>query len=106
MSVCNSSVCSSSQERLGLFREKNDAYKALISHIAERLRAEDLRSIFWYIDAAPKLRDGTALDVLENLEMVGKFSRRNVQYLSNLLKGIQRVDLMERVNNYSLQYGR
>lgn len=102
----HSSSASLSQERLGHFREKHDAYKTLISHIADRLSSADLRSVFWYIDASPKLRTGSALDVLEYLEMAGHFSERNVEHLSHLLKEIKRIDLMNEVDSYSLHYGK
>ena len=103
MSAYSSSA--SLNQDLGHFRERHDAYKTLISRVAERLSPGDLRSIFWYIDASPKLRDGSALDVLEYLERAGKFSEKNVQNLSQLLKEIERVDLMEEVDQYSLHYG-
>lgn len=95
-----------SQEQLGYSREKRDAYKTLVNHIAEQLQADDLRSIFWYIDAPPKLRLGSALDVLEYLERAGQFSERNVVPLSNLLKEIKRVDLSSKVDSYRVQFGK
>jgi hypothetical protein len=101
-----SSCASLNQERLGHFREKRDAYKSLISRIAERLSPDDLRSLFWLIDAPPKLRNGSALDVLENMEMAGQFSERNVQQLSHLLDKIKRIDLMNEVDDYSMHYGK
>lgn len=104
MSAYSSSA--SLNQDLGHFRERRDAYKTLISRVAERLSSDDLRSIFWYIDAPPKLRNGSALDVLEYLEMAGRFSEKNVQNLSQLLKDIKRVDLMDEVEQYSLHYGK
>lgn len=81
------------------------SYKTLVSHIAEQLQADDLRSIFWYIDAPPKLRLGSPLDVLEYLERAGQFSERNVVQLSSLLKEIKRVDLSSKVDSYRVQFG-
>ena len=85
---------------------RHDAYKALISLIAEKLSAEDLRSLEWHVDAPPKLRTGSALDLLENLQRQGKFSEQVVGNLSELMKKINRMDLMERVDQYKCQYGK
>ena len=86
-------------------RERHDSYKTLVGHVAEQLSEEDLRNIFWYVDAPEKLRTGPALDVLESMKRQGKFSEFNVQFLSDLLKKISRIDLMDKVDLYSQQYG-
>ena len=97
----------SSQERLSYFKEKHDAYKSLISRIAEQLRPEDMPSLFWYTDAPPDLRGCSALEVLEHLQRLGKFSEKTtVQYLSQLMKDIKRIDLMKEVDSYSHNYGK
>ncbi len=93
------------EERLGCVRERHDSYKTLVGHVAEQLTAEESRSIIWHVDAPPKLKDGSALDILEYLERQGKFNELNVVFLSKLLERIGRNDLMEKVNTYSQDYG-
>lgn len=106
MSVYSSNSGVSEAEPGSYFYQRHDAYKALISQVAGQLGAEDLQSIFWHIDASPKLRNGSALAVLEYLQRAGRFSERNVQFLSELLKKVDRVDLMSTVDDYTVQYGK
>ena len=95
------------EESPSFFKEKHDAYKSLISSIAEQLRPEDLGNIFWYTDAPPDKRSNSALEVLEHLQRLGKFSEKTtVQYLSQLMKDIKRIDLMKEVDSYSHNYGK
>lgn len=92
-------------ERPGYFGERHDAYKVLIGQVAEQLSVEDLKAVCWHVDAPAKLRSGSALEVLEYLQKAGRFSERVVQFLSDLLEKVGRVDLREKVDAYSLQYG-
>lgn len=95
-----------SQERLSYFKEKHDAYKSLISLIAEQLSPEDMVCLFWYTDTPPDLRGSSALEVLEHLQRLGNFSEKTtVQYLSQLMKDIKRIDLMKEVDSYSHNFG-
>ena len=62
--------------------------------------------LFWYIDAPETLRVRSALEVLEHLQRLGKFSEKTtVQYLLDLMKNIKRIDLMKEVETYSHNYG-
>ena len=94
-----------SLERPRYFKEKRDAYKSLISRIAEQLRPDDMTHLFWYIDAPETLRGRTALEVLEHLQRLGKFSETTTVQLLDLMKNIKRIDLMKEVEAYSHNYG-
>lgn len=98
------SYCELQEAEPGYFRERHDAYKILISQVAGQLGEEDLKSIFWHIDASPKLRSGSALELLESLQRIGNYSETNVQFLSELLRKVGRMDLMGSVDHYTEQY--
>lgn len=92
------------EQQLELSKRRHEAYKTLISQVADQLREEDMKNIFWQMSTPPKLRTESALNVLEDLERLDTFSERNVHRLSKLLKNINRIDLMNKVDDYNQQY--
>ena len=74
-------------------------FKQLLQKIATRLGEADVRSLVFNQDLPGELKD--ALGVLQKLEREGLFSDRNIHPLAELLRAIERHDL---VNNYVQEY--
>ena len=74
-------------------------FKQLLQKVATRLGEADVRSLVFNQDLPGELKD--ALGVLQKLEREGLFSDRNINPLAELLRAIERHDL---VNNYVQEY--
>ena len=76
-------------------------FKQLLHKVATRLGEADVRSLVFNQDLPEELKDALGIDVLQRLEREGLFSDRNIQPLAELLRAIERHDL---VNNYVEEY--
>ena len=74
-------------------------FKQLLHRVATRLGEADVRSLVFNQDLPEELKEG--LCVLQKLEREGLFSDRNIQPLAELLRAIERHDL---VNYYVQEY--
>ena len=74
-------------------------FKQLLHRVATRLGEADVRSLVFNQDLPEELKEG--LGVLQKLEREGLFSDRNIQPLAELLRAIERHDL---VNYYVQEY--
>ena len=87
------------------------ACKKMVSEIAEDLSLTDVRKLQYYFSLSKDLHETTtplptlALEVLESLEKKGKFSCYDIEPLEELLKSIQRCDLITKfIVNYKQRY--
>ena len=80
---------SQSSEKL----EHQTAFRKLLSNLSEHLRPEDVSKIVFYRNL-PEDRTSKALDTLRYLMETGAFSHANVKPLIDLLKNINRHDLV------------
>ncbi len=71
-----------------------EAYKAMITDIADSLTEEDVEKIVWIYDLPRKTY--TPLDALYSLHRTGKLSESDISSLENLLKRIKREDIVEK----------
>ena len=76
-------------------------FKQLLHKIATRLGEADVRSLVFNQDLPGELKDALGVDVLQKLEREGLFSDRNIHPLAELLRAIERHDL---VDNYVQEY--
>ena len=76
-------------------------FKQLLHKIATRLGEADVRSLVFNQDLPGELKDALGVYVLQKLERDGLFSDRNIHPLAELLRSIERHDL---VNNYVQEY--
>ena len=76
-------------------------FKQLLHKIATRLGEADVRSLVFNQDLPGELKDALGVDVLQKLEREGLFSDRNIHPLAELLRSIERHDL---VNNFVQEY--
>ena len=76
---------------------RHEAYKALVTEVADSLMEEDVEKIMWLYDIPKKAPKGySPLDVLTNLHKNGKLSENNSNGLGSLLERIKRKDLVEK----------
>ena len=76
-------------------------FKQLLHKVATRLGEVDVRSLVFNQDLPEELKERLGVDVLQKLEREGLFSDRNIHPLAELLRAIERHDL---VNNYVQEY--
>ena len=76
-------------------------YKRLLMNIAPRLGKDDIQALVIIQDLPEELKSAGGLEVLRKLERGGLFSDRKIGSLAELLRGINRHDL---VNNYVQEY--
>lgn len=76
------------------------AFRKLLSDLSERLRPEEVKRISFLCNL-PEERSSKALDTLKYLMEVGTFSHENVKPLSDILKNVNRHDL---VNDFVTPY--
>ena len=82
-------------------KDRSVAYTTLIANIAEQLRPNDVQAISKSENLPDTYPHRTPLEVLHVLEMRGLFSQREIQPLSDLLRNINRNDLVhEHVEPY------
>ena len=72
---------------------RQSAFRKLITKLSEHLQPEDVKKCA-FIRTLPKDRTPTALGTLEYLMQVGEFSYTNVEPLIDLLKDVDRHDLV------------
>lgn len=72
---------------------RQDAFRKLISDLSEHLRPEEVERIV-FLRKLPKDRTSTALNTLRYLIEVGTFSHAKVEPLMDLLKSVNRHDLV------------
>ena len=76
-------------------------FKLVLQKVATRLGVADVRSLVFNQDLPEELKERLGVDVLQKLEREVLFSDRNIQPLAELLRAIERHDL---VNNYVQEY--
>ena len=76
-------------------------FRLLLHKVATQLGEADVRSLVFNQDLPEELKDALGVDVLQKLEQEGLFSDRNIHPLADLLRAIERHDL---VNNYMQEY--
>ena len=87
----------SSTTSTNIIDSRYEAYKALITEVADSLMEEDVEKIIWFYDLPRKAARGySPLDVLTNLHKSGKLSENNLDGLESLLERIKRKDLVEK----------
>ena len=77
----------------------------LVSHIADRLDAKDIKNIIFHRELPSNLSDKAALDVLDHLYRRGVFTESDARPLAQLLKDINREDLTGRVDTFIEHFG-
>ena len=83
--------------------QQPDKFKPMIVQLAQALRPEDVNSLrfcYKHLLKASGSQMNDALEILENLEENGLFASNNVASLIQLLKNIQRHDLVGTVENF------
>lgn len=82
-------------------------FKLLLHKVGTRLGEIDVRSLVFNEDLPGELKDALGIDVLHKLEREGLFSDRNIYPLAELLRNIERLDLINiYVEEYIQKFGR
>ena len=80
-------------------------FRRLVSGIAQHLGDEEVKNIAWQ-EQLPQQTGKSPLDVLQYLYQCGKFKQHDARPLAQLLKDINREDLVGRVDAFMEQYGK
>ena len=92
-----------SQSPRHCFCQRRRSYKQMVQDIAEDLGAEDVQKIVFHHDLPAEYNGKPALTALRRMEMQGKFSDSDIEFLESLLQSIYRCDL---INKHVMQYRR
>ena len=82
-------------------------YRTLVVSIGRQLSSQEIQQIAFIrlvkediTKYSPQNKDVTGIDLLSRLESLGQFSQENVDGLTDIVKDVNRADLVEEIKAY------